>query len=209
MKKPKSYSWSPAPPLPGHKKNISSTLFSKEYLIVIADESQDLRTKSARHCAAVALLAKALVRLPCTATPLQTSAQVSHSVLSKRSYSSKAVQDLSAMGRLVGLWYFFSDSHLADEKEDKKDLRRASAEKADNPTVDKDQCPVSNCQDQISHRMYGAFDGRVIRRSADSKKPDGSPLIDLPPLTTLHCFVQLTERELNIIEELTEPDLNV
>jgi hypothetical protein len=116
------------------------------------------------------------------------------------------------MGRLVGLPYFSSENLFDQERQDLADLRRAKIAKLEESSegdedADESQCPVRLEQTAIAKRIQEKFDGRVIRRTAASLKPDGTPLIDLPPLTVVHAFLQLTQREIDIIDTVTLADL--
>jgi len=46
------------------------------------------------------------------------------------------------------------------------------------------------------------FDGRVIRRSLDSLDWQGKPLLNLPPCIIIHGCLDLTKREIDIIEDI-------
>ncbi|TEB14172.1 hypothetical protein FA13DRAFT_1879956, partial [Coprinellus micaceus] len=176
------------------------TLYGKQYLTTIFDECQDVRNTGPRHSATLMILEQSIIRLPCTATPLQTS-----------------TKDLAAMGRMVGLPYFFSQNLYDQERQDAADLRRAKVMKLQEPNAedgdcedeedDEETCPVRIQQTEIAQRIQEQFRGRVIRRSPASLKADGTPLIDLPPLTIVHALLELTQREIDIIDPVTLADL--
>jgi len=58
------------------------------------------------------------------------------------------------------------------------------------------------CQVTIATRMNLQFDGRVIRRSLDSLDWQGKPLLNLPPCIIIHGCLDLTKREIDIIEDI-------
>lgn len=56
----------------------------------------------------------------------------------------------------------------------------------------------------IVTRMQKQFDGRILRRTAESVDWRGQPLIDLPPYQQIRAYLTLTEQEMAIIIELAE-----
>ena len=117
------------------------------------------------------------------------------------------MQDLAAMGRLVGIPYFSSQNAYAEQQLDAAELRRAKQERnGDEPDDEND--PYKLCQVNISLRIQKLFDGRVIRRTVTSRNPAGKPLIDLPPLTIVYGIIDLTEREMAIIDMQTEANVD-
>jgi hypothetical protein len=108
------------------------------------------------------------------------------------------------MGRLTGIRYFFTSNAYEEQVSDNAKLRRAKVERdEDPPTEDNDIDPLKVVQVEISTRMARYFDNRVIRRVADSKDPGGNRLINLPPLIIIDGVLNLTEREKEILEEIT------
>jgi hypothetical protein len=65
----------------GMRLHISKTLFGQEYLSIVVDEAHNFRNHGPKHFAALAILEKAVVRLPLTGTPLQTSPKASTRIL--------------------------------------------------------------------------------------------------------------------------------
>lgn len=112
------------------------------------------------------------------------------------------------MGRLVGIPYFSSQDGFLQQQQDAAELRRARQEKAEDPTLTGELDPVRLCQVRISHRLQSRFEGRVLRRTPASLNPEGRPLIDLPPLTVIYAVLNLTPRELKLIDDVTRDDLN-
>jgi hypothetical protein len=111
------------------------------------------------------------------------------------------------MGRLVGIPYFFSQNALADQQADAAELRRAKVEKQEQG-IGEQEDPYRLCQVKTSHRMQKQFMGRVIRRTVASRDMDGKPLINLPPLAIVYGVVNLTNREMAIIDAQTEANLD-
>lgn len=111
------------------------------------------------------------------------------------------------MGRLIGVPYFFTPDAHQDEKNDLANLRKAKKELPEdyNPLDDDgEDDPVKACQASIAQRMQRRFQGRVIRRTIDSKDWQGLSLLNLPPYTVQHAILDLTPREMSIISAKAE-----
>ena len=111
------------------------------------------------------------------------------------------------MGRLVGVPYFFTADAHQEEKNDAASLRRAKKELPEdyNPLDgDGEDDPVKACQVLIAQRMQAQFQGRVIRRTIDSKDWEGNLLLNLPPYSAQHAILDLTPREMAIISAKAE-----
>jgi hypothetical protein len=113
------------------------------------------------------------------------------------------------MGRLTGVPHFFSEEAHQEEKNDTNNLRRARKEltqddydENDND-IDNDD-PVKLCQYSIGQRMQTQFEGRVIRRTINSKDWEGRFLLNIPPYKSIHAILDLTERETALIEAKAE-----
>lgn len=63
------------------RADITKTLFGQRYLSVVIDEAHNFRNHGPKHFAALAILDKAVIRLPLTGTPLQTATKVSTQML--------------------------------------------------------------------------------------------------------------------------------
>ncbi|RXW13276.1 hypothetical protein EST38_g12578 [Candolleomyces aberdarensis] len=176
--------WDHPEPRPDYSVNKLKTLFHPEYAVAVLDESQNFRNNGAKHSAALRVLEQANIRIILTATPLQTS-----------------TKDLAAAGRLANIPYFFSDEIADQLLKDSRALRKAKREKAADESIDDDECPVRELQQNISRRFQEKFGGRVIRRTAQSLDFEGKELISLPKMKIIHAPVRLTEREIKIIEE--------
>ncbi|KJA17089.1 hypothetical protein HYPSUDRAFT_206460 [Hypholoma sublateritium FD-334 SS-4] len=169
-------------------ERLACSLFGQRFLSGIIDEAHTYRNNGLKHTAVLTLLSKCIVRMPLTATPLQTS-----------------TKDLAAMGRLTGIPHFFTHEAWNEEKEDARELRLARKELPDgyDPLKDDDseRDVVKLKQVEIARRMYANSEGHVIRRTRNSLDYKGVPLIPLPLLTTEYVYLDLTERELGIITD--------
>lgn len=59
--------------LPSPKGSLENTVFGQDYLTCVVDEAHKMRNEGNQHTAILLLLLRAKIRLPNTATPLQTS----------------------------------------------------------------------------------------------------------------------------------------
>lgn len=72
--------WAPHRQLPGFDATVSKTIYGQRMLSITLDEAHEFRN-NLKHAAALALVELAVVKLIATATPLQTSNQVSRALL--------------------------------------------------------------------------------------------------------------------------------
>jgi hypothetical protein len=116
-------------------------------------------------------------------------------------------KDLSAIARLVGIKFFLTEA-AHEQIADANALRRARQERAAmDGEPDGIDDPVIITQESASKRIQSQFEERVIRRTAESLNPDGSPLIYMPALHIQHFYLNLLPRELSILEGITELSL--
>jgi hypothetical protein len=113
------------------------------------------------------------------------------------------------MGRLTGVGHFFSEDAHLEEKNDAMNLRKARKEQFqddydDHGNENDDDDPIKLCQYSIAQRMQGQFQGRIIRRTIDSKDWQGQSLLKLPPYKSIHAILDLTERETALIAAKAE-----
>ncbi|TFK17447.1 hypothetical protein FA15DRAFT_605046 [Coprinopsis marcescibilis] len=179
--------WDPSERLFTYSARVGLTLYGLEYLTVTWDEAQGIRNAGAKHLAALRLFEQSCLRIIMTATPIQTS-----------------VKDISAMGRTIDIPYFMTEQAHRDSVTDAAAIRRAKLEREDH---DPNDDSVSEVQAEICARLRGKFEGRVIRRTSNSLNSDGKPLIQLPELHIVRGGLRLTERELQILDIVTIPDL--
>lgn len=111
------------------------------------------------------------------------------------------------MGRLVGVKYFFTTAANENEKENARKLRHAKKEvdeASEDVSTDSGEYVNIVSEEQVAavRRLQQQFDDRIIRRSRDSKAPEGNNLIDLPPCEDITVHLHLTEREAKIIDAL-------
>ncbi|PPQ80636.1 hypothetical protein CVT26_007424, partial [Gymnopilus dilepis] len=190
--------WAPRTPVSNYEDLARNTVFGQKFLSVTLDEAHEFRNNS-KHCAALALVDLSILRLIATATPLQTSNQ-----------------DSAAMGRLCGIKYFLSEEAHIQERIDAKNLRRARKDLAEMqldlegindveeiPTQAQDN-PLKLCQIAISRRHQNMFEGRIIRRTIQSRDWRGQTVLNLPECETILGVVELTEREKKIITVLSD-----
>lgn len=112
------------------------------------------------------------------------------------------------MGRLTGVPYFSSEDAYSNQLSIAAELRRRRQEKPTNSEVSDDECPIRLKQIEVSQFMQGLFEGRIIRRTAESLGPDKKPLIKLPPMTIVYGILNLTPREYEIIDQITELNIS-
>jgi hypothetical protein len=111
------------------------------------------------------------------------------------------------MGRLIGLRHFSTPESHSEQLSDIASLRRARQDREDlfeEPEAEDD--PILAAQRAIGSRLQARFEGRVVRRTAASLDYDGNPLLPLSPFTSTQLIIHLTERELSILEEITQED---
>jgi len=110
------------------------------------------------------------------------------------------------MGRLIGVPYFLSPQARDDEKEDAAKLRKAKKEALEmgNDEPPSDNSLVRRTHVNASLRMQKQFEGHIIRRTTQSVDWRGKNLLDLPPIKRIKAVVNLTEREMSIINKLAE-----
>lgn len=117
-------------------------------------------------------------------------------------------QDVAAMGRLVGIPHFFSDQAFKEEKEDAAAQRKARKVLLDEEMYLEDDSPETRALRALSVgvavRMQKQFDGRVIRRTIDSKDWKGESLLSLPPYKQTSGVLTLTPRESRIVQKLAD-----
>ena len=130
-------------------------------------------------------------------------------------------QDLAAMGRLVGIPYFFTnDAHeeelhdlsiLRRAKADEEKRRRQNAENAEDSDSSEESSSESDSEDQykalqvqIALRIQSQFEGRVIRRHRESLDWEGKVIVDIPDYIEKTLLLKLTDHEMEIIQELAD-----
>ncbi|CAA7271229.1 unnamed protein product [Cyclocybe aegerita] len=184
-----SLPWDNPARLPTFDRDVVRTLFGRLYLSITLDEAHNYRNSGQRHASALTILALACLRLILTATPLQTTPG-----------------DLAYMARLAGIGHFFNKAAQIEERNDLADFRRAKKEAGEDydPLNDSDEDPVRRAHVAAAQRMQAQFEGRVLRRTADSLDWQGRTLLNLPPYHTHFVMLDLTPRELDCIEELAD-----
>jgi hypothetical protein len=96
------------------------------------------------------------------------------------------------MGCLVGIPHFFTQTALDEEKSDASSLRQARGGESDGAAA-KGDSDLVECQMSIVYQMQTQFQGRVLRRTTDSKNCLGKALIDIPPYEEMRLIVKPTD----------------
>ena len=126
------------------------------------------------------------------------------------------------MARILGIPHFLTDASVEEEKADAANLRRVkkaiTAEQKEY-MAEVNQAKLAGGVDSDSEdpgrfvrieqikavqRMQGQYDGRIIRRTADSKDYDGKVVIDIPPYQRIAGLLKLTDREMANIQDIAE-----
>lgn len=97
------------------------------------------------------------------------------------------------MGRMVGIRFFFTHEHHDEVMDDAAQIRKCRQDTADNS--------LREILIVASLRMQEQFDGRFIRRTADSLDNEGDPLLTLPPCHVVDIILKLSERELQFVDD--------
>ena len=185
-----------------YNQAVKNTLFCLQFLSVTVDEAHEFRNMGPKLLGVLEILKLGTVRMILTATPLQTSTKVG----SKNPQDSSRLsflQDLANMARMVGIDYFTTQEALDEEKADVAEVRRAKValgEEYDPLDVREDSDdPIREVQDSIARRIQAQFEGRVLRRTIDSKNWLGESLISLPMLHEHMVLLSLQpfEREIH------------
>ncbi|KAF5362324.1 hypothetical protein D9756_002852 [Leucocoprinus leucothites] len=165
--------------IPDAKKSLNETLFAQYFLTIVVDEAHSMRNAGNKHVATLRLLQQARIRLIMTATPLHTS-----------------LKDIAAMGRLVGISHFFEEESHEDERATDAVIRRAK--KLDDPALL--QAEQLKAVKRLQKHLFGHF----LRRTSDSVDWKNRTLLPLPPYHEIKGVLDLTDRELAIIDERAE-----
>jgi hypothetical protein len=97
---------------------------------------------------------------------------------------------------VIGNPYFFTKEYIQQEKDDNALMRRAKRE--EDPNI------LSQQQMQIVSRLQDDFKGHLLRRTTKSKSWNGGQLLDLPPLVETMGILKLTDKEMQIVDQLSE-----
>ncbi|KAF5359465.1 hypothetical protein D9756_003663 [Leucocoprinus leucothites] len=160
--------------------NLENTIFAQKFLTIVVDEAHQMRNAGNKHIATLRLLEQARIRLIMTATPLHT-----------------APKDIAFMARLVGIKHFFEEISHDEERDDNSRLRKLKK-------LDDDGAAFSQERIKIILRHQAHCRGHFLRRSPSSINFSKNPLLDLPPYKEIIGLIQLTKREMDIIEERSE-----
>lgn len=97
----------------------------------------------------------------------------------------------------MGIPHFFDEVSFIEEKSDASNLRKAKK-------LDDDGEAVLAEQLQIVRRLQGHCRGHFLRRTTASRDWQGKELLNLPPYKEIIGIVNLTEREMTIIQDRAE-----
>lgn len=111
------------------------------------------------------------------------------------------LQDIAAIGRMVGIPHFRTQTHLDHLAQDAASVRKAKQEMSSSGPADSNANPVVTLQVQASVRMQGEFMGRLIRRKATSLDFEQKPLLNLPPCHVVDVTLQLQPWELDFVDD--------
>jgi hypothetical protein len=103
------------------------------------------------------------------------------------------------LGRLIGVPYFLTEESYLQDAEDKSDIRRARSLR-----LDDDGRSLRTVQVSAVRRMQAHFFGSILRRTTTSLDWEGKVLIDIPPYVDLIGVLDLTKREMDILQERQE-----
>ncbi|KAM6491331.1 P-loop containing nucleoside triphosphate hydrolase protein [Amanita muscaria] len=181
--------------------NTAPGFFKMDWCSSWIDEAHQFRTPTRSFIGAIQLRNRARIMCCCTATPLFTKPQ-----------------DVVNLGRIIGVPNFIGERGYDWErdnsrawtraqrgltKDDKLEIRKA----LENTLLGKDaELPTASNQVQALKLRYikdiqSQFRDHIIRRTKESKRPDGNNINELPPLTSLILPVTLTHWELDILNQ--------
>jgi hypothetical protein len=107
------------------------------------------------------------------------------------------LQDISSMGRLLGVTHFLTEESIVEDKEYAAIVRRAKK-------LDDDGITLRTAQIEAVRQMQKGFTGSILRRTPSSIDWQGNVLLTLPPHRDIIGIVTLTPREMAIINERAE-----
>lgn len=106
-------------------------------------------------------------------------------------------QDIASIGRIIGVPYFLTANSVQELKEDTKTYRKARK-------LDDNGQSLQIAEVLAVRRMQDQFAGYILRRTTDSVDWKGNRLLDLPPHKTIVGILELTKREVEIIQKRAE-----
>jgi hypothetical protein len=200
------------------EEDYKASVFSRQFLTVGLDEVHEGRKTGSRMFKSfIALRKKSLLTIAISATPLFTSPQVS-TFVDCRFQSLTGNQDLSGIGRIIGIHDFLDQPGDDQDRQDMAEVRKLQKDlKAKHRLKSRElqgqellgQATSAEEDPRIHIRKYWMstigryrklFAGRIIRRSSSSLDNLGnSVMVNLPPLTNVVVPVTLPEHE---VEEM-------
>ncbi|KAL0575320.1 hypothetical protein V5O48_006649 [Marasmius crinis-equi] len=165
--------------VPKAMRGAAGTLYGQRYGVVIFDEAHEYRNDGVKHLSALQLASLADLSMVASGTPLHTSPK-----------------DIVALSRIVGAQKFFDPSMASIVKADQAELQKARREE--------DPDYLKALQIKTTRRYQGLLLPNMLRRTTKTLRWDGKPLLHLPPYKPITLYVELTEREYDIIDPLLE-----
>jgi hypothetical protein len=85
-----------------------------------------------------------------------------------------------------------------------REIRTLKAKHCRNKSITREEASaeLAEAADDMVFRIRKEFKGRILRRTAASKKWDGKKLLDLPPARECGGFITLCETELKALEKM-------
>jgi hypothetical protein len=178
------------------RSTTEGTIFDQSFLTMTFDELHEARVLGAKYYGVMRMFQQAKVKLGLTATPLLTSPKV-RNFMRNDHLNSSFPQDISSLGRVLGVTHFLTEDSFVEEKEDLAAVRKARK-------MNDDGISIRQTQIETVIRMQSQFTGHILRRTAASLDWQGNPLLTLPPHKDIIGILSLTQREIDIIDERAE-----
>lgn len=109
----------------------------------------------------------------------------------------KPYQDVASIGRVIGVPHFLTVESVEEQKEDAAEYRKTKK-------LDDDGQALKMAEIRAVRRMQAQFSGCMLRRTTNSVDWKGSSLLDLPPHKAIVGVLELTKREMDIIQKRAE-----
>jgi TATA-binding protein-associated factor len=116
---------------------------------------------------------------------------------SHRNVEIHGTQDIASIGRIIGVQDFLTADSVREQREDAATYRKAKK-------LDDDGESLKIAEVLAVRRMQAQFSGHILRRTTDSVDWRGGSLLDLPPHKTIAGVLELTKREMDIIQKRAE-----
>ncbi|KXN82140.1 SWI/SNF-related matrix-associated actin-dependent regulator [Leucoagaricus sp. SymC.cos] len=178
------------------RASLENTIFSQDFLTITLDEAHHMRNAGNKHSATLRLLHQARIRVIMTATPIHTSYRVRPFSSSWCRLFTHNDQDIYAMGRLIGIPWFFDEASWDQEKANNATMRRAKSKKdSSGETTEKAE------ELQIVRNLQPHLNGHFLKRSTKSLDINKKALVSLPDYRVVLGVLALSEREKAVMAE--------